>query len=90
MYPDVHVIIHMSFSTGGEEYPTLLHWAARFGLERVCWQLLECPGGGAALALRNVRRRAPADLARDHQHRRLADMLADHLVPITTCIISKY
>ncbi|VVC95597.1 unnamed protein product [Leptidea sinapis] len=27
----------------GEEYPTLLHWAARFGLERVCWQLLECP-----------------------------------------------
>ncbi|KPI92765.1 Phosphoinositide 3-kinase adapter protein 1 [Papilio xuthus] len=37
-----------------EEYPTLLHWAARFGLERVCWQLLECPGGAAAAALRNA------------------------------------
>ncbi|XP_030020572.1 phosphoinositide 3-kinase adapter protein 1 isoform X3 [Manduca sexta] len=64
---------------GGEEYPTLLHWAARFGLERVCWQLLECPGGGAAVAMRNVRHRTPADLARDHKHYRLADMLSDHL-----------
>ncbi|KPJ11194.1 Phosphoinositide 3-kinase adapter protein 1 [Papilio machaon] len=62
-----------------EEYPTLLHWAARFGLERVCWQLLECPGGAAAAALRNARRRTPADLARDHRHLRLADMLADHM-----------
>ncbi|XP_068632888.1 phosphoinositide 3-kinase adapter protein 1 [Battus philenor] len=62
-----------------EEYPTLLHWAARFGLERVCWQLLECPGGGAAAALRNARRRTPADLARDYRHLRLADMLADHM-----------
>ncbi|RVE54748.1 hypothetical protein evm_000515 [Chilo suppressalis] len=65
--------------SSGEEYPTLLHWAARFGLERVCWQLLECPGGGAAVALRNVRHRTPADLARDHKHYRLADVLADHL-----------
>ncbi|KAL0881002.1 hypothetical protein ABMA27_002148 [Loxostege sticticalis] len=65
--------------SSGEEYPTLLHWAARFGLERVCWQLLECPGGGAAVALRNVRHRTPADLARDHKHYRLADVLSDHL-----------
>ncbi|CAK1540607.1 unnamed protein product [Leptosia nina] len=65
--------------SSGEEYPTLLHWAARFGLERVCWQLLECPGGGAAVALRNARQRTPADLARDHKHYKLADMLADHL-----------
>ncbi|XP_022113694.2 phosphoinositide 3-kinase adapter protein 1 isoform X1 [Pieris rapae] len=65
--------------SSGEEYPTLLHWAARFGLERVCWQLLECPGGGAAVALMNARRRTPADLARDHKHYKLADMLADHL-----------
>ncbi|XP_072939314.1 uncharacterized protein stumps isoform X2 [Epargyreus clarus] len=65
--------------SSGEEYPTLLHWAARFGLERVCWQLLECPGGGAAVALRNARQRTPADLARDHKHYRLADMLADHM-----------
>ncbi|XP_045495194.1 phosphoinositide 3-kinase adapter protein 1 isoform X1 [Colias croceus] len=65
--------------SSGEEYPTLLHWAARFGLERVCWQLLECPGGGAAVALRNARQRTPADLARDYKHYKLADMLADHL-----------
>ncbi|KAI5636138.1 dof, BCAP, and BANK (DBB) motif, domain-containing protein [Phthorimaea operculella] len=65
--------------SSGEEYPTLLHWAARFGLERLCWQLLECPGGGAAVALRNARQRTPADLARDHKHFKLADVLADHL-----------
>ncbi|KAJ0175461.1 hypothetical protein K1T71_008620 [Dendrolimus kikuchii] len=65
--------------TSGEEYPTLLHWAARFGLERVCWQLLECPGGGAAVAMRNVRQRTPADLAKDYKHYRLADVLADHM-----------
>ncbi|XP_063360601.1 phosphoinositide 3-kinase adapter protein 1 isoform X1 [Cydia amplana] len=65
--------------SSGEEYPTLLHWAARFGLERLCWQLLECPGGGAAVALRNVRQRTPADLARDHHHAKLADVLADHM-----------
>ncbi|XP_032515585.2 phosphoinositide 3-kinase adapter protein 1 isoform X1 [Danaus plexippus] len=65
--------------SSGEEYPTLLHWAARFGLESVCWQLLECPGGAAAVAIRNARRRTPPDLARDHNHHRLADMLADHL-----------
>lgn len=65
--------------SSGEEYPSLLHWAARFGLERLCWQLLECPGAGAAVALRNLRQRTPADLARDHKHYALADMLADHL-----------
>lgn len=65
---------------GTDEYPTLLHWAARFGLERLCWQLLECPGGGAAVALRNVRHRVPAELARDHKHHRLADVLQDHMV----------
>ncbi|KOB74482.1 Phosphoinositide 3-kinase adapter protein 1, partial [Operophtera brumata] len=65
--------------SSGEEYPTLLHWAARFGLERVCWQLLECPGGGAAVALRNARHKTPAELARDHKHHRLADVLTDHL-----------
>ncbi|XP_049867771.1 phosphoinositide 3-kinase adapter protein 1 isoform X2 [Pectinophora gossypiella] len=65
--------------SSGEEYPTLLHWAARFGLERLCWQLLECPGGGAAVALRNARHRTPADLARDYKHHRLADVLADHM-----------
>lgn len=81
----------MSFCfVGGEEYPTLLHWAARFGLERLCWQLLECPGGGAAVALRNVRQRTPADLARDHKHYALADMLADHLVSTSWAMFQKH
>lgn len=68
------------FPSGGEEYPTLLHWAARFGLERLCWQLLECPGGGAACALRNVRHLTPAELAREQRHDKLADVLASHMV----------
>lgn len=76
----IHIFTKKISHKGGEEYPTLLHWAARFGLERVCWQLLECPGGGAAIAMRNVRHRTPADLARDFKHYRLADMLSDHMV----------
>ncbi|GBP80064.1 Phosphoinositide 3-kinase adapter protein 1 [Eumeta japonica] len=65
--------------SSGEEYPTLLHWAARFGLERLCWQLLECPGGGAACALRNARHLTPHDLAKEGKHHRLAEVLASHL-----------
>lgn len=65
---------------GPEENPTLLHFAARFGLERLAWQLLECPGGDIACDLRNVSELTPADLAEQAGHARLAHQLRGYMV----------
>ncbi|XP_026669368.1 phosphoinositide 3-kinase adapter protein 1 isoform X2 [Ceratina calcarata] len=62
-----------------EENPTLLHFAARFGLERLAWQLLECPGGEIACDLRNVSELTPADLAEQAGHARLAHQLRGYM-----------
>ncbi|XP_017762185.1 PREDICTED: phosphoinositide 3-kinase adapter protein 1 isoform X2 [Eufriesea mexicana] len=62
-----------------EENPTLLHFAARFGLERLAWQLLECPGGDIACDLRNVSELTPADLAEQAGHARLAHQLRGYM-----------
>ena len=36
-----------------EEFPTLLHFAARFGFGKLTWKLVECPGWHSAAQLRN-------------------------------------
>ncbi|KAI4472836.1 hypothetical protein M0802_016481 [Mischocyttarus mexicanus] len=64
---------------GPEESPTLLHFAARFGLERLAWQLLECPGGDLACDLKNVSELTPADLAEQAGHTRLAHQLRGYM-----------
>ena len=68
------------FLLGPEEYPTLLHFAARFGLEKLAWQLLECPGGEIACDLKNVAEFTPADLAEQAGHTRLAHQLRGYMV----------
>ncbi|XP_030375827.1 uncharacterized protein LOC115625077 isoform X2 [Scaptodrosophila lebanonensis] len=55
-----------------EEYPTLLHFAARWGLNRLCIQLMECPGGDTACGVRNCTGRTPAELAEQEGHHKLA------------------
>ncbi|XP_014290772.1 phosphoinositide 3-kinase adapter protein 1 isoform X3 [Halyomorpha halys] len=65
--------------TSREEYPTLLHFAARFGLEKLCWQLLECPGGEAACQIRNGNQLGPAELAEKAGHTSLAQALNSYL-----------
>ncbi|XP_017002531.2 uncharacterized protein stumps isoform X1 [Drosophila takahashii] len=55
-----------------EEYPTLLHFAARWGLDRLCIQLMECPGGDTACGVRNCAGRTPAELAEQEGHHKLA------------------
>ncbi|KAH8247219.1 hypothetical protein KR038_000314 [Drosophila bunnanda] len=55
-----------------EEYPTLLHFAARWGLNRLCIQLMECPGGDTACGVRNCAGRTPAELAEQEGHHKLA------------------
>ncbi|XP_032597429.1 phosphoinositide 3-kinase adapter protein 1 isoform X2 [Drosophila grimshawi] len=58
-----------------EEYPTLLHFAARWGLNRLCLQLMECPGGDTACGVRNCSGRTPAELAEQEGHHKLAQNL---------------
>ncbi|XP_018046164.1 PREDICTED: phosphoinositide 3-kinase adapter protein 1 isoform X2 [Atta colombica] len=65
--------------TSPEENPTLLHFAARFGLEKLAWQLLECPGGDLACDLKNVSELTPADLAEQAGHARLAHQLRGYM-----------
>ncbi|XP_043271568.1 mucin-5AC isoform X2 [Venturia canescens] len=65
--------------TSPEEYPTLLHFAARFGLEKLAWQLLECPGGDVACDIKNVAELTPADLAEQSNHTRLAHQLRGYM-----------
>nr|CAD7588502.1 unnamed protein product [Timema genevievae] len=65
--------------TGPEEYPTLLHFAARFGLEKLSWQLLECPGGEQACEIRNVCELTPAEMAEGAGHTKLANALRGYM-----------
>lgn len=59
--------------TNPEEYPTLLHFAAYWGLEKLCLQLMDCPGGDVACEMRNISGRTPADLAEIGGHFKLAN-----------------
>ncbi|XP_025074367.1 uncharacterized protein LOC105428464 [Pogonomyrmex barbatus] len=76
--PNGMVPAHKNY-TSPEENPTLLHFAARFGLEKLAWQLLECPGGDLACDLRNVSELTPADLAEQAGHTRLAHQLRGYM-----------
>jgi hypothetical protein len=67
-------------STEPEEYPTLLHFAAKWGLERLCLQLLDCPGSGIACEMRNVSGKNPAELAEASGHEKLAASCRDFSV----------
>uniref|UniRef100_A0A182NS66 DBB domain-containing protein n=1 Tax=Anopheles dirus TaxID=7168 RepID=A0A182NS66_9DIPT len=58
-----------------EEYPTLLHFAARWGLERLCMQLIESPGGEIACEMRNISGRTPSDIAEVAGHFKIAGAL---------------
>lgn len=67
---------------GPEEYPTLLHFAARNGLEKLAWQLLECPGGEYACEIRNACELTPAEMAEAAGHSKLANALRGYMVTI--------
>ncbi|XP_035776385.1 uncharacterized protein LOC118458225 [Anopheles albimanus] len=58
-----------------EEYPTLLHFAAKWGLERLCMQLIESPGGEIACEMRNISGRTPSDIAEMAGHFKIASAL---------------
>lgn len=61
--------------SAAEEYPTLLHFAARWGLEHLSMQLMEFPGGDQACELRNATGKTPAELAEAAGFTKLAGSL---------------
>ncbi|KAF2894493.1 hypothetical protein ILUMI_11693 [Ignelater luminosus] len=64
---------------GLEEYPTLLHFAARYGLEKLSVQLLDCPGGDVACDIRNSCDLTPAEMAQAAGHQDLAHILSGYM-----------
>lgn len=66
--------------TGHEEFPTLLHFAARFGLTKLAVQLLDCPGGDIACDVRNAGDLTPSEIAEKAGHSELAHILSGYMV----------
>ncbi|XP_034425380.1 B-cell scaffold protein with ankyrin repeats-like [Hippoglossus hippoglossus] len=59
--------------------PTLLHFAAQYGLMGVSSLLLQCPGADRALHTANQRGQTPAEIARSHGHAELDVLLRETL-----------
>ncbi|KFP92030.1 B-cell scaffold protein with ankyrin repeats, partial [Apaloderma vittatum] len=58
-----------------EEFPTLLHCAARFGLRNLATFLLSCPEGTRACKITNKYGDDPASIAEKHGHRQLKKLI---------------
>lgn len=65
-----------------EEYPTLMHFAARWGLERLALILLESPGADKACEMRNASGKTPADIAELHGHQKLSSSFTNFTVSL--------
>lgn len=63
-----------------KEFPTLLHFAAKFGLEKLAIQLLECPGGDSACEIKNSNDMLPSEIASDAGHIKLSHILKGYMV----------
>lgn len=63
-----------------EEFPTLLHFAAKFGLEKLAMQLLDCPGADVANEIRNIYDMTTFDMAQTNGHAELASILRGYMV----------
>lgn len=61
-------------------YPTLLHFAAHVGLERLAMALLEGPGGEQACHIRNCDDLTPAELSERAGYSRLSCALQGYMV----------
>lgn len=66
-----------------EEFPTLLHFAARYGLCNLCKELLRCPGSQTACLLKNSRGLTPAQMATHAGHNDIANVLESFQKSVT-------
>lgn len=60
-----------------EEFPTLLHCAARFGLKNLATFLLNCPEATRACKIANKYGDDPASIAEKHGHRELRKLIKE-------------
>ncbi|XP_077535712.1 DBB domain-containing protein stumps isoform X2 [Haemaphysalis longicornis] len=60
-----------------ELLPTLLHFAAHYGLHELSNALLQCPGAAACCQIFNCKGHSPAQLASNAGHHRLATTIND-------------
>lgn len=62
------------------DVPSLLHFAALYGLKGVSCLLLQCPGAERAMHTANRRGQTPTDVAKSHCHAELHVLLKETLV----------
>ncbi|XP_064918915.1 B-cell scaffold protein with ankyrin repeats isoform X2 [Columba livia] len=68
---------HQQANSHLEEFPTLLHCAARFGLKNLATFLLSCPEATWACKITNKYGDDPASIAEKHGHRELRKLIAE-------------
>ncbi|NXF49844.1 BANK1 protein, partial [Oceanites oceanicus] len=68
---------HQQASDHLEEFPTLLHCAARFGLENLATFLLNCPEATRACKITNKYGDDPASIAEKHGHGELRKLIKE-------------
>ncbi|XP_065201891.1 phosphoinositide 3-kinase adapter protein 1-like isoform X2 [Planococcus citri] len=64
-------------TTSNEEFPTLLHFTAKYGLEKLSWVLMESPGCEQACHIRNCSQMTPSEIAERANHTQLSKILKD-------------
>ncbi|XP_018564271.1 phosphoinositide 3-kinase adapter protein 1 isoform X2 [Anoplophora glabripennis] len=62
-----------------EEFPTVLHFSTKFGLEKLTMQLLDCPGADVAYEIRNIYDMTPLEIAEANGFTELATMLRGYI-----------
>lgn len=72
--------MRMNRESSQEEYPTLLHFAARWGLEHLCLFLLDCPGAEMACELKNIAGKTPAEMAEMYGFYKLSNSFRNYSV----------
>ncbi|KAM6429746.1 B-cell scaffold protein with ankyrin repeats [Rhynochetos jubatus] len=68
---------HQQANSHLEEFPTLLHCAARFGLKNLATFLLSCPEATLACKITNKYGDDPASIAEKHGHRELKKLIKE-------------
>ncbi|NXW56117.1 BANK1 protein, partial [Eurystomus gularis] len=68
---------HQQANSHLEEFPTLLHCAARFGLKNLATFLLSCPEATRACKITNKYGDDPASIAEKHGHRELRNLIKE-------------
>lgn len=58
-----------------EEFPTLLHFAARFGFGKLTWKLVECPGWHSAARVRNRQGLNVLQIAQNFGHSQVVNII---------------